>query len=215
MASEPVSDELLDELERLSAEADPPPWCSFIEGRDHESGDSFVMVGEGEQRRADLYLSRESAPAGRNDHDLVAAARTYLPALVAEIRRLREPAPNEGVAVTDASSTSGISEEEPWYAVRCHFAMPENSAFTYEERVTLWRAASAERAIERAEEEARSYASSGFGDVQYLENASVFHLFGNEPLVDGLEVFSEMRKSDLGPDEYLERFFFTGNENST
>ncbi len=61
----------------------------MVEGRDHVSGDSFIVVGEMDDRREDLYLSRDSGPADAATLDLVAAARTYLPALVAEIRRLR------------------------------------------------------------------------------------------------------------------------------
>ena len=90
MDIEPVSDEVLDELERLSAAVDPPPWRSFWEGRDHLGGDSFVMVGEdGPTRRDDLYLTREGIPAGVEDLDFVAAARTHISALIAEIRRHR------------------------------------------------------------------------------------------------------------------------------
>jgi hypothetical protein len=52
---------------------------------DHESGDGFIMTGEGASRGEDLYLS---GGAGA-DQDLIAAARNALPRLLQEIERLR------------------------------------------------------------------------------------------------------------------------------
>ena len=40
--------------------------------------------------------------------------------------------------------------------------------------------------------------------------AQAFHLF--EPPADGAEVFSLLRDSQLGPDEYLTTYFDTGDE---
>jgi len=64
----------------------------MVEGHDHVSGESFIMVGTPNDRAEDLYVSRDSGPARPADLDLVAAARTYLPVFIAEIRRLREAA---------------------------------------------------------------------------------------------------------------------------
>ena len=90
MAFMPKLDEAtLTRLETLSKLGDPPPWTAFVEGRDHDSGDSFIMAGAPDDRREDLYVSRDSGPATPADLDLIAAARTYLPLLVAEVRRLR------------------------------------------------------------------------------------------------------------------------------
>ena len=50
---------------------------------------------------------------------------------------------------------NNVNDEEPWFSVRCHFALNDAEGFDYEERVTLWRADSAALAIERAEDEAR------------------------------------------------------------
>jgi hypothetical protein len=82
-------DEMLDRLIRLSDSGDPPPWTSFVEGRDHMAGDTFIMIGPEGDRREDLYLSRDSGPADAATHDLIAGARNALPGLVHEIRRLR------------------------------------------------------------------------------------------------------------------------------
>ena len=84
-----VSHETLDWLESVLARADPSPWTSMIEGRDHESVDSFILVGTERDRREDIYVSRDSGPADAADLDAIALSRTYLPILIAELRRLR------------------------------------------------------------------------------------------------------------------------------
>jgi hypothetical protein len=84
-----LDDEVLTWLQRLSEQGDPPPWTAVVEGRDQTSGDSFIMSGEAHARREDIYVTRDSGPATGADLDLIAAARTYLPLLVAEVRRLR------------------------------------------------------------------------------------------------------------------------------
>lgn len=84
-----LDDEALAWLTTLSERGDPPPWTASVEGRDHDSGDSFIMAGTPDDRREDIYVSRDSGPAISADLDLIAAARTYLPLLVAEVQRLR------------------------------------------------------------------------------------------------------------------------------
>ena len=58
------------------------PWKSFIEGRDHGSGSSFIRTGE--TQGTDIELSG----ATETDQDFIAHARQDIPALLAEIRRL-------------------------------------------------------------------------------------------------------------------------------
>jgi hypothetical protein len=84
-----LDDAALDRLVRLSEQGDPPPWRSLVEGRDHDSGDTFIMVAAGSDRREDVYLSRDSGPADAVTHDLIAEARNALPLLINEVRRLR------------------------------------------------------------------------------------------------------------------------------
>ena len=84
-----LDDEALDRLARLSELGDPPPWTSMVEGRDHDSGDTFIMIGVDRARRADMYLSRDGGPAGVLIHDRVEEARNALPLLIEEVRRLR------------------------------------------------------------------------------------------------------------------------------
>ena len=111
---------------------------------------------------------------------------------------------------------SAVSNEAggAWYAVRCVFTVgwpPEAVGKTYEERITLWRAASADDAIARAEAEALEYAAAIEEEPStYLEFAQAYQL-SDDP-GDGAEIFSLMRDSDLDPDGYIDRFFDTGTE---
>lgn len=84
-----VTNETLDELERLSERCDPGPWFAVVEGRDSESGDSFIQTGLDGRRGEDIYVTRDSGPAAAAYLDLLAAARTYLPLLVEELRASR------------------------------------------------------------------------------------------------------------------------------
>jgi len=84
-----LDDETLDRLLRLLEGVDPAPWTSSVEGRDHDSGDTVIVIGSDGDHREDLYLSRDSGPADVATHDLVAEARNALPALIGETRRLR------------------------------------------------------------------------------------------------------------------------------
>ena len=84
-----ITDETLDELERISAACDPGPWFAVVEGRDAESGDSFLQTGPDDRRGEDLYVTRDSGPADARYLDLLAAARTYLPLLIDELRAAR------------------------------------------------------------------------------------------------------------------------------
>jgi hypothetical protein len=83
----PITDAELEELERLVADASPAPWRAYIEGRDNESGDSFIAIGD--PREADMDISRDDGRAPDADWDFIAAARNYMPRLLSEIRRLR------------------------------------------------------------------------------------------------------------------------------
>jgi hypothetical protein len=68
------------------------PWVSFIEGRDCESGSSFIMTGIpkgeniwGETRGEDIYITG----ATDDDKDFIAHARQDIPMLIGEIERLK------------------------------------------------------------------------------------------------------------------------------
>lgn len=72
-------------IEQLIAATQCGPWVSYVEGRDHQSGSSFIMTGSGATRGNDIELN--GATIG--DQDFIAAARQVVPLLIAEIRSLR------------------------------------------------------------------------------------------------------------------------------
>lgn len=103
---------------------------------------------------------------------------------------------------------------DAWYSVRCVLTSGghlEAVAETYEERITLWRASSAEEAIARAEAEALEYAAAIEDSPSTYTGLAQCYRLVDEP-GDGAEVFSLMRDSQLEPDAYLDRFFDTGSE---
>jgi hypothetical protein len=82
----------LKEIEDRCKLASAGPWKSLIEGRDIESGDSFIMTGitDGEniwseKRGEDIYLTGATIA----DQDFIAHARQDIPKLLAEIKRLK------------------------------------------------------------------------------------------------------------------------------
>jgi hypothetical protein len=100
VSDERILDTVLDDAELAAIEArcraaSPGPWKSFVEGRDHWSGDDFVRVGDDDDQ-PDMYVSRATAdglrPASVHDLDFIAGARQDVPRLLAEIRRLRSQA---------------------------------------------------------------------------------------------------------------------------
>lgn len=101
-----------------------------------------------------------------------------------------------------------------WYAVRCVFGqvgaddVETGQDWTYEERITLWQAESAEEAIGYAEDEARRHAD--YADAVYLGSARAYQLAGDPG--SGSEVFAVLRASELGPEDYVHRFVDTGRE---
>ena len=70
----------MDAIRQRCIMATPGPWKSYVEGRDHDSGSSFIMTG-GE----DIELIGASVA----DQDFIAHARQDIPQLLAEIRRLK------------------------------------------------------------------------------------------------------------------------------
>lgn len=107
-------------------------------------------------------------------------------------------------------------EHEPWYGVRCIFShgeVDDGARTLFEERIVLVRAESFDEAIAKAEAEAENYAADLAGETQYLGDADAYHLALSE-IEEGSEIFSLMRTSELGPKDYVSRFFQTGAERS-
>ena len=76
-----LSDEYLEQVERRLRVATAGPWTSFVEGRDHTSGSSFIRTSGD-----DIELLGGSVA----DQDFIAHARQDVPLLLAEVRQLRE-----------------------------------------------------------------------------------------------------------------------------
>ena len=100
-------------------------------------------------------------------------------------------------------------EGSGWFGVRCVFDHGEEAEHYYEERVTLWRAASSSAAIALAEAEAAEYAEK----LPRTRDLGLVHAYVliHEP-GQGAEVFSLIRGSELAPEAYLDAFFDTGTE---
>jgi hypothetical protein len=81
-----LTDNELDAIERRAAATQPAPWKSFVEGRDHTSGSSFIKTGEDANRGNDIELTGATAA----DQDFIAAARQDVLSLLEEVRALRE-----------------------------------------------------------------------------------------------------------------------------
>ena len=77
---EEITPEELDAMEARASAATAGPWVSFVEGRDHESGSSFIRTSGPD---IELFGATDA------DQDFVANSRQDLPKLIAEIKRLR------------------------------------------------------------------------------------------------------------------------------
>ena len=87
-------------------------------------------------------------------------------------------------------------ETSGWIGVRCIFAVGDGKpagSTMYEERVTVWRATTADEAIRLAEAEAVDYARDI--DSEYLGLAQAYVMA--DDIGSGAEVFSLVRESAL------------------
>jgi hypothetical protein len=80
-----LEDEELEAIRQRFEKATPGPWRSFVEGRDHTSGSSFIKTGNDGRRGNDIELSGATVA----DQDFIAHARQDIPLLLAEIARLK------------------------------------------------------------------------------------------------------------------------------
>ena len=87
--SQPLTAGELSEIRARLDAATPGPWESFIEGRDHTSGDDFIRTGGLRDDCPDIYVQHESRAAPAADLDFIAHARQDIPRLLAEVERLR------------------------------------------------------------------------------------------------------------------------------
>lgn len=80
MRENDLTDAELDAIEERCAAATPGPWKSFVEGRDHDSGDSLILTP-----CDDIYLTGTTIA----DQDFIAHARVDVVRLLQEVRRRR------------------------------------------------------------------------------------------------------------------------------
>jgi hypothetical protein len=123
-------------------------------------------------------------------------------------------APDEYVASFFTAGGAGpLSDPDAagpgWYAVRRVVRWHEYA--TYEERITLWRAASAAEAVDGSARESRDYAEENAGEGVDLGLAQC-HYLGTDRPDAGDEIFAYARASALDPVAYLDAFFDTGDE---
>jgi hypothetical protein len=80
-----MTEDEIDEIEARCNSSSPAPWKSFVEGRDHTSGSSFIRTGPENLAGRDIELSGATI----SDQDFIANSRQDVPRLIAEIRRLQ------------------------------------------------------------------------------------------------------------------------------
>jgi hypothetical protein len=68
------------------------PWQSFVEGRDHTGGESFIRTGGLDDGSPDLYVAGGTI----GDLEFIAHARQDPPRLLMEIERLRSALGDNG-----------------------------------------------------------------------------------------------------------------------
>ena len=76
-----ITDDELRNIKERCDKATPGPWISFIEGRDHTSGSSFIRTSN-----EDIEL----IGATDKDLDFIASCRQDVPRLTEEIERLKQ-----------------------------------------------------------------------------------------------------------------------------
>jgi hypothetical protein len=88
--SEPLSEDELAELEALAAAATPEPWTAHIDAEAPIGGESMIgLDGLPDDFPPDMYVRHDSETAPIADIKFIAAARNYVPRLIAEVRRFR------------------------------------------------------------------------------------------------------------------------------
>jgi len=91
LMDEPLTDQELSELEALTKAATPSPWVAMIEGPGI-AGDSMIWLGT-VGFGPDMYIHHDDKIAPSADIEFIAAARTYMPRLLAELRHRRRQEP--------------------------------------------------------------------------------------------------------------------------
>lgn len=119
--------------------------------------------------------------------------------------------------------TRQVDDSFKWFGVRSIFEWTnhrEADLRAYEERIVSVWADSLDSAIELAEVEAADYCSGGSIGFEHLGLYQGYVMSAPDnfdysgPLEPFVELFSQLRWSSLEPEDYLNRFFDTGQENN-
>lgn len=86
-----LSDAELDQIEERARQASPSPWEAFVFPNPNDQ--DFIRVGGLGDAQPDMYIEQyvgvNKLAISASDLDFIAHARQDVPALIAEIRRLR------------------------------------------------------------------------------------------------------------------------------
>jgi hypothetical protein len=83
----PLSEAELDELDRLISAASPAPWQPVV--GESWLGADFIQLGD-DGSLPEMTVDHDGDPAPIADVEFIAAARNFLPRLLAEVRRGRQ-----------------------------------------------------------------------------------------------------------------------------
>lgn len=118
---------------------------------------------------------------------------------------------------TNKSVEIKLSNATRVFSVRCVFEIDRHPKIkmrrAYEERITLWRARTFTEAINKAERDTLNYI--GDGTPKKILATQAYNLYdAPDGFVNGWEIFSLIRSSDLPPAKYVRQFFITDCEHS-
>lgn len=90
-----LSDAELDQIEERVRRASPEPWEAFVFPNPNDQ--DFIRIGSLDDSQPDMYIEQyvgaTKVPVPASDIDFIAHAREDVPALIAEVRRLRAEQP--------------------------------------------------------------------------------------------------------------------------
>lgn len=98
-----------------------------------------------------------------------------------------------------------MADSVGWFAVRTVFTFGKkpDGKNIFEERIVCFRAEEVDQALDKAAEEAATYADEN--DLIEIHDESVAYVQDGDALIDGYELWSMLYESELSLDEFYER----------
>lgn len=91
-----------------------------------------------------------------------------------------------------------------WFAVRTIFRHEvDGESATFEERISLYMAVSAEDALDQAKQESQNYLSMNEGFLQ-IKRLGVFELGHGDPDLHGREIWSHLSQGPADPEQFYQ-----------